>query len=110
MLKNETQTPWTWVQPPDRAALIQRLADARDLGVPARERENLCGVAHGEISRLAEALQSLVDDSYSFINRPSWIHPLMQGVWCCRHCGAAKGANDHAVDCVVGRAEAVLRP
>ena len=46
-------TPWTWVQPKDRNELLQRLEDARDLNVPERERENLCGVAHGEIMKLA---------------------------------------------------------
>lgn len=45
-------TPWQWVQPPDDAALVARLRDARDLAVPERERENLCGVAAGRIAAL----------------------------------------------------------
>ena len=101
-----------WVQPSDRAALLQRLADARDFEVPARERENLCSVAHGEISRLAEALQDLVDDSYSLVEQPSWIRPMTgRGVYRCHQCEATKGDRryDHAENCAVGRAEAVLR-
>ena len=102
---NEAPAPWTWVQPPDRAALLQRLADARDLSVPERERENLCGVAHGEILSLAEALQDLVDDAYSPVE--TWSRPVYR----CRQCGATKGEikRDHATSCPVGRAEAVLR-
>ena len=97
-----------WVQPPDRAARLQRLADARDFDVPSRERENLCSVAHGEITRLADALQDLVDDSYSLIEQPSWIH---LGVYRCHQCEATKGerTQGHADDCAVGRAEVVLR-
>lgn len=44
---------WTWVQPRTREELLMRLADARDLRVPERERENLCGAAHAEITRMA---------------------------------------------------------
>jgi len=40
---------WTWVQPRTREELLTRLADARDLDVPARERENLCAAAYTEI-------------------------------------------------------------
>lgn len=47
-------TAWTWVQPADRAELLTRLANARDFAVPERERENLCSVAHGEISTLEQ--------------------------------------------------------
>ena len=95
-----------------RALTFQRLADARDVEVPARERENLCSVAHGEISRLTEALQDLVDDSYSLVEQPSWIRPATGlGVYRCHQCEATKGENTrgHAEGCSVGRAEAVLR-
>ena len=101
---------WAWVQPRDRAALLQRLAEARDFAVPARERENLCSVAHGDISKLAEALQDLVDDSYSLVD-PPWRRPATGlGVYRCHHCEATKGEKNcgHADGCVVGRAEAVL--
>src|SRR3972149_6026424 len=40
---------WTWVQPRTREELLTRLADARDLDVPAREREKLCAAAYTEI-------------------------------------------------------------
>lgn len=50
--------PWVWVQPKDRAELLQRLLDARDLRVHERERENLCSVAHGEIRTLGYELQN----------------------------------------------------
>ena len=38
--------PWAWVQPRNRAELIQRLLDAREYAVPQRERENLCSMAY----------------------------------------------------------------
>ena len=44
--------PWVWRQPTNQAELLSRLADARDLDVPERERENLCACAHEEIVRL----------------------------------------------------------
>jgi len=34
--------------------LLRRLADARDLNVSERERENLCAAAHTEITRLVK--------------------------------------------------------
>lgn len=90
---------WTWVQPLGRAALLQRLADARDLEVSARERENLCSVALSDITRLSEALEDLVNDSYSF----------GKGVYRCRRCEEIKGERTRAhTACPVGRAEAVL--
>jgi hypothetical protein len=45
-------TPWTWVQPKNRDELLTRLADARDLNLPERERENLCACAYTEILKL----------------------------------------------------------
>ena len=103
---------WTWIQPVGIDALLSRLADARDFAVPERERENLCSVAHGEISRLVGALQSLVDDSYSLIEQPSWIRPATGlGVYRCHQCEATKGERrqGHVAGCAVGRAEAILR-
>lgn len=38
--------PWAWVQPKDRAELVQRLLEAREYDVPPRERENLCSMAY----------------------------------------------------------------
>jgi hypothetical protein len=103
---------WTWVQPVGIDALLSRLADARDFAVPERERENLCDVAHSTISRLAEALSDLVDDSYSLIEQPSWIRPARGlGVYRCHHCEATKGekSHHHASNCPVGLAETVLQ-
>ena len=55
---------WTWQQPTDRADLVNRLAYARDLAVPDRERENLCGCAYTELRQqereLIEARTDLV--------------------------------------------------
>lgn len=48
--------PWSWLQPRSLAEILQRLEDARSLNVPARERENMCSVAHGTITRLAVLL------------------------------------------------------
>lgn len=47
---------WTWVQPKDQDDLLARLADARDLNVPERERENLCACAYTEIRRLQQKI------------------------------------------------------
>ena len=41
--------PWVWVQPKDRAELIQRLLEAREYAVHERERENLCSCAYEEL-------------------------------------------------------------
>ena len=103
---------WTWVQPVGIDALLLRLADARDFAVPERERENLCSVAHGTITKLVDVLQGLVDDSYSLVEPPSWIRPATGlGVYRCHQCEATKGerSHDHAEGCAVGLAEAVLR-
>ena len=43
--------PWHWVQP-SNDEILPRLRDAFELNVPARERENMCRVAHGEITAL----------------------------------------------------------
>ena len=43
--------PYVWVQPKDRDDLIRRLALARDLNVPERERENLCSAAIAELTK-----------------------------------------------------------
>ena len=102
---------WTWVQPKNRDELLSRLADARDRAVPERERENLCSVAHGEITRLIQALQDLVDDSYSLIEQPSRIRPATGlGVYRCLQCEAIKGdkTRQHAPGCQVGFAEHLL--
>ena len=45
---------WVWVQPRDQNELLRRLADARDLDVAERERENLCACAYTEIKRLQQ--------------------------------------------------------
>ena len=54
---------WVWKQPKNQDDLLSRLADARDLNVPERERENLCGCAHTEIegqrAQIAELGQEL---------------------------------------------------
>lgn len=66
--------PWVWVQPKDRAELLQRLADARDLAVPEKERENLCACAHEALFKAEqerEKLQALV---------------YVPGVWRCAKC------------------------
>ena len=47
---------WTWVQPKNQDELLARLADARDLNVPERERENLCACACAEIKRLSRII------------------------------------------------------
>ena len=110
--KQRESQPVTWVQPVGIDALLLRLADARDLAVPERERENLCSVAHGTITKLVEVLQGLVDDSYSLVEQPSWIRPSTGlGVYRCHQCEATKGetSHGHADDCAVGRAEAILR-
>jgi len=54
-----TDQRWTWVQPTSQANLLKRLADARDLDVPAREMENLCACAHDEIVRMRGELDAL---------------------------------------------------
>ena len=103
---------WTWVQPVGINALLARLADARDLAVPERERENLCSVAHVTITKLLDVLQGLVDDSYSLVEQPSWIRPATgKGVYRCHHCEATKGdrSHAHADNCPVGLAETALR-
>ena len=107
-----TDVSWTWVQPVGIDAILSRLADARDLAVPERERENLCSVAHSTITKLVDVLQALVDDSYSLIEQPSWIRPATGlGVYRCHQCEATKGERiqGHAENCAVGRAESVLR-
>lgn len=50
---------FTWVQPTSQTELLQRLADARDLAVDERERENLCACAHTEIERLQRVVACL---------------------------------------------------
>lgn len=44
----------TWIQPKNQQELLLRLADARDLAVSERERENLCACAYTEIKRLQQ--------------------------------------------------------
>lgn len=55
----QTATPWTWVQPKNQAELLTRLADARDLDMTERERENLCACAYTEITRLQREILRL---------------------------------------------------
>lgn len=100
----ETQ-PWIWVEPIGIDALLLRLADARDFAVPERERENLCSVAHGTITKLVDVLQGLVDESYSLVAGEVGL-----GVYRCHFCEATKGETQHphAEGCAVGRAEAAL--
>ena len=52
---------WVWVQPKTKGELLTRLAEARDLSVPERERENLCAVAYTYIRNMPEPLDSNVD-------------------------------------------------
>jgi len=54
--KNRSPHLWTWIQPMDGDELLTRLLDARDLNMPARERENLCGCAYTEIRQLQREL------------------------------------------------------
>jgi len=42
--------------------LLKRLADARDLDVPERERENMCSLAHGAIIKLRDGLSDAIKD------------------------------------------------
>jgi len=65
---------WTWVPPSDTAALLERLAIARDLDVPARERENLCSVARNEIARLAQRVVALELTNERL--RTSWVEDV----------------------------------
>lgn len=112
MNRNSKSESWTWVQPIGIDAILRRLALARDLAVPERERENLCSVAHRTISNLTEALQALVDDSYSLIVPPSFIRPATGlGVYRCHQCEATKGEQSHAhsAGCPVGIAEVLLK-
>ncbi len=45
-----------WKQPKDTEELLSRLADARDLAVPERERENLCACAFTALTEARAAL------------------------------------------------------
>ena len=53
---------YKWTQPKDLDALLERLADARDLNVPERERENLCSVAYETIVKLRDGLAEAIKD------------------------------------------------
>lgn len=55
--------PWQWVQPKDRAELIQRLLEAREYAVHERERENLCSMAYEALSAPSEK-QAPGDEGY----------------------------------------------
>lgn len=63
------------------------------------------------VGAFVQALQDLVDDSYSLIEQPSWIRPATGlGVYRCHQCEATKGQkiHGHAPDCAVGKAEKLL--
>lgn len=47
--------PWQWVEPANHANLVQRLQEAAEYNVPARERELLCSVAARAITNLLGA-------------------------------------------------------
>ncbi len=56
--------------------LLKRLADARDLNVPERERENLCSLAHGAITKLRSALLDSINElehSGYYFDHPSLV-------------------------------------
>ena len=48
--------PWVWHQPKDRAELLKRLAEARDMKVHERERENLCSCAFAWITEASRVM------------------------------------------------------
>ncbi len=91
------QEPWTWVQPFDRDALLTRLLDARDLHVPQRERENLCGCAYTEIRQLQRELaaeratRAALEQALEHVL--PLLHPRDCGVHYCRYCEA--GTSNH---------------
>jgi chromosome segregation ATPase len=107
-------TPWIWVQPKNRDELLTRLADARDLNLPERERENLCACAHAEIVKLVRetnesheaeiiALRGRVVAAESKLGRvkPIW-EVRLAGVERERddyrdHCGMARTSRDEAL-------------
>ena len=45
----------------DLDELLKRLADARDLNVPERERENLCSISYGTIIKLRDGLNEAIN-------------------------------------------------
>ena len=71
---------WTWVQPRTREELLTRLAHARDLDVPARERENLCAAAYTEILGMPQtaAEQQLARAQHDIIVREAVVTYLEQ--------------------------------
>ena len=73
----------------NRDELLARLADARDLTVSERERENLCAAAHTEITRLAKemlALQAALEEAQQSVN---YFHAH------CERLGAKLAAIEH---------------
>lgn len=50
---------WVWKQPKDTAELLDRLLAARDLAVPERERENLCGCAYTALTEAESRLSAI---------------------------------------------------
>jgi hypothetical protein len=63
------QEQWTWKQPKDGQELLSRLADARDLDVPERERENLCGCAYTALRQQACELTTVKAEARETIAR-----------------------------------------
>lgn len=51
--------PWQWVQPRTTDEILNRLLECRQFHVHDRERENMCSVAIGEITRLSGLVESL---------------------------------------------------
>lgn len=113
--RHHARAPWVWVQPADHQALLERLALARDLAVPERERENLCACASTEIKRLLRLiderealLQEFVDDvSYAPAGQSLGFHD--NRTYCCGCHSLRAKVTSHAPGCVVGKAEALLR-
>lgn len=56
--------------------LLKRLADARDLNVPERERENLCSISYGVITKLRSGLLDAINElehSGYYFDHPSLV-------------------------------------
>lgn len=103
---NETrQETWAWVQLADYEALVERLAIARDLSVPERERENLCACAHTALKALlverGGAMDSELQQQIAFLNdnqhaQIALLQEILEAVrsslWTCP-CGHVNGPN-----------------
>ena len=58
-LEGDDKIAVTWMQPKNREDLLRRLADARDLSVPERERENLCACAYTALRTIEPVIADL---------------------------------------------------